>query len=101
MNNQLILLPDLRPSEVSMASTTPNEIEFRKNLDALMTAKGISGAKLERCTGIAESTLSEYLSAKTKHPNIVHAYRLARFFNVSIEELCFLRKDEWNGDEIA
>jgi plasmid maintenance system antidote protein VapI len=89
MNNQLILLPDLRPSEVEARKPSHDGVCFDEILNELMSEREVSSVKLHRATGIPESTISEYITGKTKHPNIVHAYRIARFFNCTIDYLVF------------
>lgn len=89
-SNEVLMLPmDLRQTEVVAAPVNEAGICFREILNELIDERGVSIISIHRGTGIAESTLSEYLSGKTKQPNIVHAYRLSRFFNISIDYLVF------------
>ena len=61
-------------------------VKFQTTLKLLMEEKGVTASSVARSTGIAKSTLSEWLAGRKPllDENIV---KLARFFGVSVERL--------------
>lgn len=66
--------------------------EFKKNLAKLIKERGISARELSRQTGIAQSTLNNFLAGKSpSNPEQIHA--LAKFFGTSMEQILFSTDD--------
>lgn len=62
------------------------EIKLKFILDSLIRSKGISARQLSKDTGIAQSTLSNYLQGKSVQKS-EHLVKLADYFSTSIDYL--------------
>lgn len=60
---------------------------FSQRLKNLRETKGISQRELAGRTGISYATISRYES-KLREPDLIIAYKIATFFNVTVEYLC-------------
>ena len=63
------------------------EINFRKNLRALLDYEYISVKELAEMTGIPKRSLENYLSSRASMPPADYALRIAKALNVTVEYL--------------
>lgn len=62
-------------------------MSLKEKLKQLREEKGYSQAELARLSGISQPMICQYESAKyNKNPSIVNAYKLAKVFNISLDE---------------
>ena len=71
--------------------------DLKSNLKALVSAKNISMAQLSRETGVPPQTLNNWLSGQEPR-SLKQVRSVARFFNITVDELCF--GDEKNSNQI-
>lgn len=69
------------------------EIEFRDNLRVLRLEKGFTQKELAELVGIDQSTISDYEAGRSE-PIISVAMKLAKMFNMTVEELYSGRAEE-------
>ena len=62
------------------------EIAFADNLRVLRLEKGFTQAKLAEIVGLDQSTVSDYEAGRSE-PIISVAMKLAKMFNMTVEEL--------------
>lgn len=72
--------------DVTEAIPTENTIKFQDKLCELAKQKGISQAELGRQTQISDSAMSRYFNGE-RIPTIDIAIKLAKYFNITIDEL--------------
>ena len=65
-----------------------------KNLEEILRQKELTVTELAKATGIARTTLLGWIKSTTTSPNLSQLDCVARFLNVSIEELAFGRKQK-------
>lgn len=71
------------------------EIAFADNLRVLRLEKGFTQAKLAEIVGLDQSTVSDYEAGRSE-PIISVAMKLAKMFNMTVEELYIGRDGEDN-----
>ena len=64
---------------------------IKENLKQILEKNNITVAQLSRETGIPRTNLHQWLTGSA--PNIEQAYKVATFFNMSLEELCIEKLD--------
>ena len=69
------------------------EIAFADNLRVLRLEKGFTQAKLAEIVGLDQSTVSDYEAGRSE-PIISVAMKLAKMFNMTVEELYSGRAEE-------
>lgn len=103
MKNNMALLPEVVKRELEEALLRKNSQEdsqelkkvalgelsgnyFKSNLEYLLESNGIKQSQLARDTGISKQTISDWLNRDTL-VNIQQAFKLTRYFNITIENL--------------
>lgn len=69
-----------------------------KKLKALLKTHNLSLAELAKRTGVPRSTLSQWSGGTA--PNIYQLEKVASYFKISIEELCFDKKPASSLDDL-
>tara|TARA_Y100001936_G_C15999309_1_gene626987 strand:- start:973 stop:1263 length:291 start_codon:yes stop_codon:yes gene_type:complete len=59
---------------------------IQNNLKRILEKNNITVAQLSRDTGVPRTNLHQWLTGSA--PNIEQAYKVANYFNMSLEELC-------------
>jgi transcriptional regulator with XRE-family HTH domain len=67
---------------------TNNEFVLRRNLKILLEDRKVKANELARATGIARQVISDWMSG-TSPRNLTHLKRVADYFDVTIDALCF------------
>ena len=70
--------------------------KFRYNLRSLMEYKGMLGKELAEEIGTTQPTISRYLTG-VREPDLEYVYRIANYFNVTIDYLLGVNDDSNTG----
>jgi len=76
------------------------EVSMKNRIEEIRKERGIRQEEFARTLGVSRQTISS-LETGRYNPSILLAYRIARYFGMSIEEVFIFDEEPLNGREKA